>query len=389
MKKKDGRFSCLAIDSKYIRDMDKGLLAVSILLALYGMLNIYLCTKGELSDYGAFYFVKKQAISFFISLIILYIFVAVDYKTISDFILIFYIASIILLLAVWIPGIGIKVNGARGWLDLKVYKFQPAEIAKFSIILVVAKLLEEMEGNVNNIKNLIKIGVYVAIPMGLILMQPDMGMGMVCFFIVLGMLFMAGLDKRIIIGGFTFLAVSIVILWNSGLILDHQKARLTTFMNADSTDVSEGDGYQLAQSLIGIGSGGIIGNKPSLSSEVSPGYTGTHVPEVQTDFIFAAVGEQFGFIGAIILLLLYGILIVKMINIARSTKDQFGSLICVGIISYFLFAIMQNIGMTIGLMPITGITLPLISYGGSSLLTTMMAIALVLNVGMRKQKIHF
>ena len=141
--------------------------------------------------------------------------------------------------------------------------------------------------------------------------------------------------------------------------------------------------------MIGIGSGGMLGSRPSLKNDGTTGYAAQNVPEVQTDFIFAAIAEQWGFTGALFLLTLYGFLIYKMITIARTAKDIFGSMICVGIVSYFLHAILQNIGMTIGLMPITGITLPLVSYGGSSLLTTIMTIGLVINVGMRRSKIHF
>lgn len=133
----------------------------------------------------------------------------------------------------------------------------------------------------------------------------------------------------------------------------------------------------------------MFGSRPSITSEVAMGYAAQNVPEVHTDFIFAAIAEQWGFIGAMFLLVLYGCMLYKMIAIARTAKDTFGSVICVGIISYFLFAIIQNIGMTISLLPITGITLPLVSYGGSSLLTTILSIGLVLNVGMRRKKIHF
>ncbi|WP_211135063.1 rod shape-determining protein RodA [Clostridium paraputrificum] len=372
------------LDFKLIREIDKGLLFSAIALMLYGMLNIYLCTKG---DVAPFFFVKKQFMWFIISMVALYFLVAVDYSVIYRYVPVFYWGSVILLLCVWIPGIGVKVNGARGWINIGISNLQPAELAKFGIILMVAKLLEEMDYEVNNLRNIIKIGIYCMIPVSLILIQPDMGMTMVCFFIVLGMLFIAGLDRRIIIGGFSALLIGVVVLWNSGLILPHQKARITAFMNPE-TDTSA-QGYQLNQSLIGIGSGGVVGTRPSLDPEVSPGYAGTHVPEIQTDFIFAAIGEQWGFLGATLLLLLYGILITKMINIARKAKDRFASLVCIGLVSYFLFAITQNIGMTIGLIPITGITLPLISYGGSSLLTTTMAVGLVLNIGMRKKKIHF
>lgn len=384
MERRDRILSRYKLDFKLIREIDKGLLFSAIALMLYGMLNIYLCTKG---DVAPFFFVKKQFMWFIISMVALYFLVAVDYSVIYRYVPIFYWGSVILLLCVWIPGIGVKVNGARGWINIGISNLQPAELAKFGIILMVAKLLEEMDYEVNSLRNIIKIGIYCMIPVSLILIQPDMGMTMVCFFIVLGMLFIAGLDRRIIIGGFSALLIGVVVLWNSGLILPHQKARITAFMNPE-TDTSA-QGYQLNQSLIGIGSGGVVGTRPSLDPEVSPGYAGTHVPEIQTDFIFAAIGEQWGFLGAMLLLLLYGILITKMINIARKAKDRFASLVCIGLVSYFLFAITQNIGMTIGLIPITGITLPLISYGGSSLLTTTMAVGLVLNIGMRKKKIHF
>ena len=384
MERRDRILSRYKLDFKFIREIDKGLLFSAIALMLYGMLNIYLCTKG---DVAPFFFVKKQFMWFIISMVALYFLVAVDYSVIYRYVPVFYWGSVILLLCVWIPGIGVKVNGARGWINIGISNLQPAELAKFGIILMVAKLLEEMDYEVNNLRNIIKIGIYCMIPVSLILIQPDMGMTMVCFFIVLGMLFIAGLDRRIIIGGFSALLIGVVVLWNSGLILPHQKARITAFMNPE-TDTSA-QGYQLNQSLIGIGSGGVVGTRPSLDPEVSPGYAGTHVPEIQTDFIFAAIGEQWGFLGAMLLLLLYGILITKMINIARKAKDRFASLVCIGLVSYFLFAITQNIGMTIGLIPITGITLPLISYGGSSLLTTTMAVGLVLNIGMRKKKIHF
>lgn len=384
MERRDRILSRYKLDFKLIREIDKGLLFSAIALMLYGMLNIYLCTKG---DVAPFFFVKKQFMWFIISMVALYFLVAVDYSVIYRYVPIFYWGSVILLLCVWIPRIGVKVNGARGWINIGISNLQPAELAKFGIILMVAKLLEEMDYEVNNLRNIIKIGIYCMIPVSLILIQPDMGMTMVCFFIVLGMLFIAGLDRRIIIGGFSALLIGVVVLWNSGLILAHQKARITAFMNPE-TDTSA-QGYQLNQSLIGIGSGGVVGTRPSLDPEVSPGYAGTHVPEIQTDFIFAAIGEQWGFLGAMLLLLLYGILITKMINIARKAKDRFASLVCIGLVSYFLFAITQNIGMTIGLIPITGITLPLISYGGSSLLTTTMAVGLVLNIGMRKKKIHF
>ncbi|MDS0528021.1 rod shape-determining protein RodA [Clostridium sp. SHJSY1] len=368
--------------------MDKVLLFSMIALVIYGSFNIYLATKGRANDLPPFNYVRRQLAWFVFSLIILYFVIVIDYKEIFRYVPIFYWGSVVLLISVWIPHVGVKVNGATGWIRLPgIPQLQPAEVAKFAIILMIAKALDDMDYEINNIKNIFKIFVWAMIPVGLILAQPDMGMTMVCFFIVLGMLFIAGLDRRIIGGGSLALFLAIVVLWNSGFILPYQKGRILSFMSSDAEDSA--NGYQVNQSIIGIGSGGLWGSRPSINPNVVPGYSGTHVPEVQTDFIFSAIGEQWGLIGAIILLFLYGVLISRMIAIARNTKDRQASVVCIGLVSYFLFAITENIGMTIKIMPTTGITLPLISYGGSSLLTTIVAIGLVLNIGMRKKKIHF
>ena len=375
-------FKQFKLDIRLIKEIDKTVLISLILLILYGTLNIYLCTKGE---YG-FFFVKKQVIWFVVSMIALYIFIAVDYTIIFNYVPIFYWGSVILLLLAMVPGIGVVVNGARGWIRVGGFGFQPAEIAKLGIILMIAKRLDEMEGKINEVKNFFILVFYAAVPVLIIVRQPDMGMSMVCFFIVLGIFYTMGLDIRIIGGGLMSLVLAIIIVWNSGLIESYQKARFTAFLNPEAGTANT---YHLTQSLIGIGSGGILGSRPSLNIDGSSGYAAQNVPEVETDFIFAAIAEQWGFLGAALVFVLYGFLIYKMISIARTSKDIFGSVICIGIVSYFLFAILQNVGMTIGLMPITGITLPLISYGGSSLLTTVISVGLVINVGMRKKKIYF
>ncbi|AWK50750.1 rod shape-determining protein RodA [Clostridium beijerinckii] len=375
-------FKQFKLDMRLVKEIDKTLLISLILLILYGTLNIYLCTKGT---YGLS-FVKQQFFWFILSMVALYIIIAVDYSIIFNYVPIFYWGVVILLILTKIPGIGIVVNGARGWINLGIGHIQPAEFAKLGIILMLAKKLDDMEGKINEVKNFFILVFYAAVPVLFIVTQPDMGMSMVCFFIVLGIFYAIGLDMKIIGGGLMSLVLAIVIVWNSGLIESYQKARFTGFLNPEADNANT---YHLSQSLIGIGSGGILGSRPSLSNDGSSSYSAQNVPEVRTDFIFAAIADQWGFLGAIGLLALYGFLIYKMISIARTSKDIFGSVICVGIVSYFLFAIFQNIGMTIGLMPITGITLPLISYGGSSLLTTVISVGLVINVGMRRKKIYF
>ncbi|WP_055207909.1 rod shape-determining protein RodA [Clostridium baratii] len=366
------------LDFKKIRDIDKVLLISTILLVLFGILNIYLAKKGE-------NFATKQFVWFIVSLVALYIFMAIDYRVLYNYVPIFYWGGVGLLILTRF--VGSVRGGAKGWITFGPVSLQPAELAKIGMILMLAKKLEEMDLEINNLKNFFTLVFYAAVPVVFIIVQPDMGMTMVSFFIVLGIFYVAGLDGRIIGGGLLALFLGIIIVWNSGLIQDYQKGRITSFMNPEAN--MSGSGYHLSQSLIAIGSGGVLGNTPSLANDASTGYASQHVPEVQTDFIFAAIAEHFGLIGVLFLLLLYGLLISRMITIARTSKDIFGSIICVGLISYFLFALLQNIGMTIGLVPITGITLPLISYGGSSLLTTIMSIGLILNVGMRRKKIRF
>jgi len=370
------------IDLRQLKEIDKRLLSSMIAIVVFGIINIYLATKSQ--SYGTTY-VIKQSIFLILSSIALYFVLAVDYALLKGLTPLFYWGGVALLILTMF--IGSQVNGAQGWINLGPVSLQPAEIAKVTTVMMLGKLLEEMEGNINNIHNFFKLAFYAATPALFIVIQPDMGMTMVLFFMVVGVFFIGGLDAKVLVGGLLSIVVAIVVLWNSPLIQDYQKRRITSFQNPE-TDSSD-TGYHLKQSLIGVGSGGFLGSHNSFKKDGSVGYASQYVPEVETDFIFSQIAEQWGTIGAIGLLSIYGLLISRMIAIARSAKDIFGTTIVVGLIAYFLFAIWQNIGMTIGLMPITGITLPLVSYGGSSLLTTILSLGLVLNIGMRKKKIYF
>lgn len=369
------------IDFKKLKEIDKVMLFSMIALMIFGIINIYLASSAE---YGTL-FLKRQSLWFIVCLVALYFVVAIDYTLLKSYTPLFYWVSILLLIVTIF--IGTDINGARGWIRLGPLSFQPSELAKMATIMMLGKTLEEMNGTINEWKNFLTMAFYAIVPAVFIVIQPDMGMTMVLFFIVVGIFFIGGLDLKIIGGGLLSLLLVVIIVWNSGVIQPYQKKRITSFMNPES-DTSE-SGYQLRQSLISIGNGGAFGLKGSAAKDKTVGYAAQYVPEVQTDFIFASIGEQWGLAGAAFLLLLYGLLISKMIAIGRTAKDTFGSIICVGLVAYFLFALLQNIGMTIGLMPITGITLPLLSYGGTSLLTTVMSIGLVLNVGMRRKKIYF
>ena len=364
----------LKLNRKLLRELDYSVIILAICIVVYGCLNIYSATYKNGGNY-----VKMQIVFMIVGLITAYVILLFDYMLIENYAVIIYWAGIILLIIGDVFG---KVtNGANSWLRIGGVGIQPSEFAKVGMIIILAKKLDEMEGKINEPKNFLQLLFYAAVPMVLIVIQPDMGMTMVSFFIVLGIFYCLGLNQKVIIGGITSIVLLIVGVWNSGLIQPYWKGRLTSFISPGKNEI--GYGFQLAQSKLALGSGGILGRG------FGKGVQFNSVPENHTDFIFSVLGEEWGLVGALVLILLYGFLIYRLIKIAKSSKDIFGTVICVGFISNLLFSIGQNIGMTMGLMPITGITLPFMSYGGSSLLTSFMALGLVLNVGMRKKKINF
>ncbi|WBW95859.1 rod shape-determining protein RodA [Oceanirhabdus sp. W0125-5] len=363
------------INKKLFRYLSYDILIVCSMLVVFGAMNIYSDTR----KHSVIPYFKLQMSWLVICLITVGIIILIDYMVIANYAPLIYWASVILL--IFNHFMGETVNGATGWISIGSRAIQPAEFAKIGLIIMLAKKLDDMEGKINNFKNFFILCFYAFIPMVLILIQPDMGMTMVCFFTVLGIVFIAGLDLRVIFGGLTGLLGLIVVIWNSPLMKPYWKGRLTAFVNPEA--YSRDYSFQLKQSLIGIGSGGVTGLGYGNGSQY------LFVPESHTDFIFAVIGEEWGLMGAIFILLLYGYLIVRFIHISKKSKDIFGKIICVGITSSFLFSIFQNMGMTIGLMPVTGITLPLLSYGGSSMLTNFIGIGLILNIGMRRKKINF
>jgi rod shape determining protein RodA len=371
----------LSIDRKLIKHFDFGIIFVTVLIVLFGVLNIYNASVSKLG----FYYAKLQLLWLLVGLVVLYVMVMVDYTILSNYASLVYWAGVLLLLYNDLTSKAVK--GASAWIAIGSRAIQPSEFAKLGMIIILAKKLDDMEGNINNVKNFFILTFYAAIPMALIVIQPDMGMTMVCFFIVLGIYFVSGLNLKVIFGGLTTIVVMIVVVWNSDLMQAYWKKRLTIFLNPEADEL--GYGMQLIQSQIGIGSGSIFGSGAKFGERAGSSFVSQFVPEAYTDFIFSMVGEKWGFIGTVTLLLLYCILLYRIIKIAKRSKDLFGSVICVGVFSSFLFSIIQNIGMTIGIMPITGITLPFMSYGGSSMMTNFIALGLVVNVGMRKKKINF
>jgi rod shape-determining protein RodA len=371
----------VAFNRKILKDFDVGLVINVFLICMVGMVVISSAThvfKG-----GSSYSVVRQALWLVAGFGLLAATTFIDYNTYRVYYKVIYIANLVLLGLVVL--LGKVTNGANSWLGILGLGIQPSEFMKISLVLVLAKKIEEFDGNINNFKNLGILALYSIIPLGLIAAQPDMGTAMVLAVIVLGMLFMAGLDLRVLIGGLAACAAAALVALFSPLpILDqYMKDRIFDFL--DPARAPQHGGYQAIQSKIAVGSGQLFGM--GFGNGIQN--TGNFISEAQTDFIFSILGEEFGFIGAIVMIVLYASMIFRCLKVVKVAKDKFGSMVVIGVVSMFAIQMFQNIGMTIGLMPITGITLPFISYGGSSLFTSMIAIGLVLNVGMRRHKINF
>lgn len=375
--------NALLLDKKDLKELDFGILIAACAILCYGVFNIYTATN--------FYYARLQLIWLVLSLFVVYVILLMDYRKVYKIVDIFYWIVVVLLVLVLFTS---KVKGAAGWFSIGSRGFQPAEFAKLTTMLMVGKEIHKVDGNLNNVRNFLKVTVYAAIPMILMMLQPEMGITMITFFIVLGIYYASGLSMKVIFSGFAFVAVSVIIVLQTSFLPAHWSARLTSFLFNEGSEL--GINYQLSRSVISIGSGQLTGKFDlgrffqDLSGQ---GQASTQffnrVPENHTDFIFSVLAENFGLIGGVILLLLYGFLLYRMLRIAKKSEDIFGSTIAVGVFSSFLFSILQNVGMTMGVMPISGITLPLVSYGGSSVLTTFIAIGMVLNVGMKRKTTLF
>lgn len=362
---------------RHIRRIDFVVLFSIIILSLYGILNIFNATN--------FSFARKQLLFLIISLVVLSVILFIDYSSIKQFIPFLYYANVVLLVFTKIFSQAIK--GANGWIQIGSFTLQPSEFMKICLILMLAKIIDDNEGKINEKSVLIKLAIHIILPLLTIVIQPDMGMTLVCFIMSMGVLFVAGLNIRFFLIGFLSSILSVLVVWDTGIMPQYWKNRIVYFF--DPTADSLGNGLQVLQSKIGIGSGGIWGKFNVLAGNSKNSYVSQFVPEPQNDFIFSIIGEYWGFVGSFLLLMIFLIIILRIIKIARSSRDKFGELFCVGIIFYILYSVFQNIGMTIGLLPVTGINLPFVSYGGSSMLSNMIGIAIILNINMRKDLICF
>ena len=301
----------------------------------------------------------------------------VDYHTLIDIAPWAYGISLVSLVAVKL--VGSKVLGARRWIKIGSFHFQPSEWVKLVLIVAVARYFWGLAGRELSWKDIGKVFALVCIPMAMVLIQPDLGTSLTYVPILLCGLLLGGLKFKQ--ASILLLGVALIggIAWKSGKLLKpYQKARLTAFMDPDNDP--KGSGYQIRQSLIAVGSGGIWGKGANKGTQTQ----GDFLPIPYTDFIFAAFSEEHGFVGAVGVLVLYFLILMRLIQNAQTASDLPGAFIIMGVVAVIVFQIAVNIGMVVGLMPVTGIPLPLMSYGGSSILFTFLALGIVMNIRMRR-----
>ena len=364
---------------RLLKELDWKLIGTILLIFTFGL--IMLSSATHANETGNYIQLYKQGLAFVLGIIMIIIILSVDYNVLGKYYKELYLVSLVLLAVVLLPFIGAEMGGARSWIKLGPLYLQTSELVKLTFILSYAKIVESKKGKLDNIKEILKLLLYAVPFLGLLFAQPDLGTAIVFSCIVVGMLFTAGLDMKIIKKAVIILLVSLPIIYL--FMADHQKDRIEAFLNPE--DPTKKGNYQVMQSMIAIGSGGFTGKGLYEGSQNQEDF----LPVQESDFIFAVVGEELGVIGMAVLIALYIIFLTRMIQIAREAKDFYGTLIVIGVMSMFAYQIIQNIGMTVALIPVTGVTLPFVSYGGSSLLTSLANIGLVLNVCMRRKKINF
>ena len=358
---------------------DKILFILFVTATLLGLVFIYSATKSM--GNGAKYIIV-QSVGLFLGLSLMTVITYIDYEDLTGLWKAFAGISVFLLVLVLIIGTGAETTGTKGWIRIGGIGIQPAEPVKIFFILTLSRHLDKIKNDINYIKNVGMLVLHLFVPLALILMQPDAGTAMVFIFIFFVMLYVAGIAKRYIVSAGVLGVIVCVVAWF--FVLDeYQKERIYAFIDPESA--SQTYGYHVMQSKIAIGSGQVLGKGYMKGVQTQLGF----LPEKHTDFIFSVIGEEGGIIMCMIVVLILMGMILRCIKIARESKDELGSFICMGVAAMWLFHTFENIGMAIGLMPVTGIPLPFISYGGSSMVTNCMALGLVLNVSMRRKTLHF
>lgn len=364
---------------RYIRNLDWILILTVFLLTGVGLVLIASATHTEALRTGVNYFVQRQGLFLAVDVLLVILLLRLDYHVLKQVALPLYVITLILLLGVMF--FGHSTMGAQRWIRLGPVIFQPSEFSKVFIIVCLAAFLDKQAGSLEHWKEYLPAGLFLLAPFVLVLRQPDLGTALVFGAIGFSMFWVCGFKTRWIAWMTGVLICLSPLIWH--FLHEYQRNRIRVFLNPELDPF--GAGYHVIQSKIAIGSGLLLGKGWMQGTQSQLNF----LPENHTDFIFAVAGEEFGFIGAVVILLLYLILIWRGLTIALNAEDRFGMLLATGITSMYLFHVLVNIGMTAGIMPVTGVPLPFLSYGVSSLTTNMLLAGLLLNINLRKTRLQF
>ena len=353
--------------------------AVIGLLAI-GTLLVYAGTREWFRSYGLDpeYYLKRHSINIFIGVLLAYGTTLIDYRLLRAYTPIIWLAAVVGLVLVLIPGIGSEINGARAWIALPGgFQIQPAELAKIAIAMILADR-DQVDQDPSDL-DVLKALAISAVPILLIIAQPDLGTVLIVSAAVVAMIGASGARAIWVVGLLLLAVLGVFTAVQTGAVNEYQVARLQSFVDPNADP--QATGYQLRQSRITIGSGGLFGK----GLFEGPQTNGRFVPEQQTDFIFTVAGEELGFVGGSLILFLYFLIFLRAFAICKRSSDLFGRLVCIGVIAWFGFQTFENIGMAMGLMPMTGVPLPFLSYGGSSMFANLIGIGLLQNVYARSR----
>lgn len=364
----------MIVDRRILPHLDWPLLAAVVALTLVGVATIYSVTWNVTANApgGEFW---RQLYAVPIGFVALIVCLLIDYRTLSQRSLILYVGLVAALVAVLF--FGVVAKGARRWIDLGVGTLQPSEFARLAVALVLAMWYGEGRRSGRSWADLTWGALVVALPAGLIFLQPDLGTAATLVPVYLGIVYLAGLRLKWVVVGLLLVVALSPVVWTWGL-QDYQKGRVITFLDPERDP--RGAGYQQIQAKVTVGSGGLFGKG------FRQGTQGVYrfLPEGHNDFVFAVLAEEHGFVGVVVVLGLYLFVILRSLEAAKLAKDRVGAFLVAGIVSWFAFQVVYNITMQAGLAPVKGLTLPLMSYGGSSLVATLAGFGLILNVRMRR-----
>lgn len=356
-----------------MKKMDRTLFFAVILLSVFGLLMIY-SSSSIWADYkfnDAFHYLKYQGIFFLIGLFLMIFISKINYRLYYKYSNTILLISFILLILVLIPGIGSVRNGSRSWFGIGSLGIQPSEAAKISLIIFTSRYLSQSDRYIKDFfKGVLPVLMVVLVFFGLIMLQPDLGTGVILFMSIVSILFISGVSMKFFFGGGIIGIVGVIVLI---LIAPYRMDRITSFVNPWKDEL--GTGFQIIQSLYAIGPGGLLGTGYLKSVQKH-----FYLPEPQTDFIFSIVAEEFGVMGAVIVVGLFCVILYRGISIANKCTDLFGKYLAFGILFQLIFQATMNLMVVVGLIPVTGVTLPFLSYGGSSLLISMFSVGILLSI---------